>query len=68
MRSDTVKKGFQRAPHRSLLHACGLSDADINKPFIGIGRGHRSMSRSSVRDYKASKAHDVINALCEFFL
>jgi len=36
MRSDTVKKGFQRAPHRSLLHACGLSDADINKPFIGI--------------------------------
>ncbi|MHC4595591.1 MAG: dihydroxy-acid dehydratase [Planctomycetota bacterium] len=36
MRSDTVKKGFQRAPHRGLLHACGLSDADINKPFIGI--------------------------------
>ncbi len=36
MRSDTVKKGFQRAPHRGLLHACGLSDEDINKPFIGI--------------------------------
>ena len=36
MRSDTVKKGFQRAPHRSLLHACGLSDEDIKKPFIGI--------------------------------
>jgi dihydroxy-acid dehydratase len=36
MRSDTVKKGFQRAPHRGLLHACGLSDADIKKPFIGI--------------------------------
>ncbi len=36
MRSDTVKKGFQRAPHRSLLHACGLSDEDINRPFIGI--------------------------------
>jgi len=36
MRSDTVKKGFQRAPHRGLLHACGLNDADINKPFIGI--------------------------------
>jgi dihydroxy-acid dehydratase len=36
MRSDAVKKGFQRAPHRGLLHACGLSDADINKPFIGI--------------------------------
>jgi len=36
MRSDTVKSGFQRAPHRGLLHACGLSDGDINKPFIGI--------------------------------
>jgi dihydroxy-acid dehydratase len=36
MRSDEVKKGFQRAPHRALLHACGLSDADINKPFIGV--------------------------------
>ena len=36
MRSNTVKKGLQRAPHRGLLHACGLSDADIEKPFIGI--------------------------------
>jgi dihydroxy-acid dehydratase len=36
MRSDTVKKGFQRAPHRGLLHACGLTDKDINKPFIGV--------------------------------
>jgi dihydroxy-acid dehydratase len=36
MRSDEVKKGFQRAPHRGLLHACGVSDADIQKPFIGI--------------------------------
>ncbi|MBN1362446.1 MAG: dihydroxy-acid dehydratase [Sedimentisphaerales bacterium] len=36
MRSDIVKKGFQRAPHRGLLHACGVSDADMNKPFIGI--------------------------------
>ncbi len=36
MRSDTVKKGFQRAPHRGLLHACGLKDEDFGKPFIGI--------------------------------
>ncbi|MHC4213583.1 MAG: dihydroxy-acid dehydratase, partial [Planctomycetota bacterium] len=36
MRSDTVKKGFERAPHRGLLHACGLKDADIDKPFIAI--------------------------------
>jgi len=36
MRSDTVKKGFQRAPHRGLLRACGLTDSDMGKPFIGI--------------------------------
>lgn len=38
MRSDTVKKGFERAPHRSLLKATGQirSDADFDKPFIGI--------------------------------
>jgi len=36
MNSDTIKKGFQRAPHRGLLRACGLSDADLDKPFIGI--------------------------------
>jgi len=36
MISDTVKKGFRCAPHRGLLRACGLSDADIHKPFIGI--------------------------------
>jgi len=36
MRSDTVKKGLQRAPHRGLLRACGLGDSDIEKPFIGV--------------------------------
>lgn len=36
MNSDKVKKGIQRAPHRSLLRACGLKDEDFKKPFIGI--------------------------------
>lgn len=38
MRSDLVKKGFDKAPHRSLLRATGVikSDEDFNKPFIGI--------------------------------
>lgn len=36
MRSDTVKSGFQRAPHRGLMRACGLTDDDMKKPFIGI--------------------------------
>ena len=36
MKSDMVKKGFQRAPHRALLRACGLKDEDMNKPFVGV--------------------------------
>jgi len=36
MKSDNIKKGIQRAPHRSLLRACGLDDEDFKKPFIGI--------------------------------
>jgi dihydroxy-acid dehydratase len=36
MRSDIIKKGFERAPHRSLLKATGVTDADFAKPFIGI--------------------------------
>ena len=38
MRSDTIKKGFERAPHRALLRATGSieSDADWDKPFIAI--------------------------------
>lgn len=36
MRSDTVKKGFERAPHRSLLRATGLKSEDIAKPFIAV--------------------------------
>lgn len=38
MRSDTIKKGFERAPHRSLLRATGNihSEDDFSKPFIGI--------------------------------
>nr|WP_315107559.1 dihydroxy-acid dehydratase [uncultured Campylobacter sp.] len=36
MRSDIIKKGYTRAPHRSLLRATGLKDEDFEKPFIGV--------------------------------
>ncbi|MFA5865372.1 MAG: dihydroxy-acid dehydratase [Phycisphaerae bacterium] len=36
MRSDIVKKGFERAPHRSLFKACGVKDEDFGKPFIAV--------------------------------
>ena len=36
MNSDTIKVGVERAPHRSLLFADGLSREDLSKPFIGV--------------------------------
>ncbi|MCP4217572.1 MAG: dihydroxy-acid dehydratase [bacterium] len=36
MRSDIFKKGAERAPHRSLLKALGLTDEEIRRPVIGI--------------------------------
>ena len=36
MRSDSVKKGIHKAPHRSLLYATGVSKEGLKKPFIGI--------------------------------
>lgn len=36
MRSDDIKKGVERAPHRSLLMACGLPRSEMGRPFIGI--------------------------------
>lgn len=36
MQSDAIKKGIDRAPHRSLLKALGLTDREMTKPFIGV--------------------------------
>lgn len=36
MRSDAVKKGVQRAPHRSLFNALGLTKEEMDKPLVGI--------------------------------
>lgn len=36
MRSDRMKKGLERAPHRSLFKALGLTDEEIERPMIGI--------------------------------
>ncbi|PWB52761.1 MAG: dihydroxy-acid dehydratase [Candidatus Methanoperedenaceae archaeon] len=36
MKSDNIKKGLERAPHRSLLKAVGLTDEEMSLPFIGV--------------------------------
>ncbi len=40
MRSDMIKKGYDRAPHRSLLKATGVTDEDMGKPFIAIANSY----------------------------
>lgn len=54
MRSNTVKKGLERTPHRALLYATGLPKSELNKPFIGVATsftdiipGHISMNELS---------------------
>jgi dihydroxy-acid dehydratase len=36
VRSDKIKQGIERSPHRALLKATGITDADMHKPFIAI--------------------------------
>ncbi|HOP35847.1 MAG TPA: dihydroxy-acid dehydratase [Syntrophales bacterium] len=36
MRSDTMKKGLERAPHRSLFKAMGYTDEELGRPLIGV--------------------------------
>ena len=36
MRSDTVRKGTQQAPHRSLFNALGMTKEEMDKPLVGI--------------------------------
>lgn len=40
MRSDRIKRGVERAPHRALLKATGVRDADMDKPFIAVVNSH----------------------------
>ncbi len=58
-RSDAVKRGPERTPHRSLLKACGYTDAQMKKPFIGIvnsyceivpGHNHLQQIARAVKD------------------
>ena len=43
MRSDQIKKGTEKAPHRALLKSLGLLDDDIAKPLIGIANSYTNI-------------------------
>ena len=36
MKSNSIKKGLERLPHRALLYATGIPSTEMNKPFIGV--------------------------------
>ena len=59
MRSDDVKSGYTRAPNRSLIRSLGISDKEMEKPFVGIanswntivpGHTHLRMVAERVRE------------------
>jgi len=63
MKSDTIKKGFQRTPHRALLRACGLKDEDMNKPFIGIANSFCQIVPGHIHlDKVAQKVKQAVRA------
>lgn len=43
MKSDSVKKGIERAPHRSLFKAIGYTDTELQRPLIGIANSANSL-------------------------
>ena len=54
MRSDEVKVGLQKAPHRALLCATGMSRENLNKPFIGIASSFSDIvpGHTGMRDFE----------------
>ncbi len=43
MRSDAIKKGLERAPHRSLLKAMGYTNEEIRRPLVGVVHAHNEI-------------------------
>ncbi len=56
MKSDRVKKGIERAPHRSLFKAMGYTDDDIKKPMIGIANSANAIIPGHVHLDKIAEA------------
>jgi len=55
MRSDKVKQGFQRAPHRGLLRACGVKSEDMKKPFIAVANSYCDIVPGHVHLHEVAK-------------
>jgi dihydroxy-acid dehydratase len=56
MRSDKMKKGLERAPHRSLFKALGLTDEEIKRPMIGIANSANEVIPGHLHLHQISNA------------
>jgi len=56
MRSDSMKKGIERAPHRSLFKALGLTDEEIERPMIGIANSANEVIPGHLHLHQVSQA------------
>jgi len=56
VRSDVVKRGPERAPHRSLLYALGCSSGDWDRPFVGVINSYNSIIPGHMHLDAVSKA------------
>ena len=56
MKSDNIKKGLQRAPHRSLLRACGVTDDEMERPFIGVANSFTDIVPGHIHLNQVSEA------------
>jgi dihydroxy-acid dehydratase len=56
MRSDQMKKGLERAPHRSLFKALGLTDTEIKRPMIGIANSANEVIPGHLHLHQISEA------------
>ena len=56
MRSDSMKKGLERAPHRSLFKALGLTDEEIERPMIGIANSANEVIPGHLHLHQVSEA------------
>ena len=65
MRSDTIRKGFQRTPHRALLRACGLKDEDIMQCGPSKQEIERMREMRDLSDWKRT-GEDISRPACEY--
>ena len=63
MRSDEIKSGYHRAPNRALLRSLGVTDKEMNLPFIGIANAYNNIVPGHVHLRQlAEKVHEGIAA------